>query len=353
MKHTLSRSLVSLLLVCVLFLSACGRSADTAEAEKTTQEYENEIQMLQQEIENLKAQLDQQSPTVPVTEETSPEESSSAEVTPAETETEPPLISEFIESAAPPEEEDRTQIVVFGDSIWDSTRDETGIAHLVSQYMNADVYNCAIGGTRAAMPIGDTTDDYANWHSTSLVGMVNAAVGKVDPNQFLTGYVAGSVMQNIDFTQTDYFVIAYGLNDYFSATPLNHDPDDYWNVTNYRGALNYAINALRNAYPQAQILLISPTYCQFWNEGTDGNLKNFGSGTCQDYFFVCQNTSQLENTLFIDAYVTLGINGYTARDYLADGIHLNAAGRELYAKAVSSCLKYGTPGEVSGNSIVY
>ena len=49
----------------------------------------------------------------------------------------------------------------------------------------------------------------------------------------------------------------------------------------------------------------------------------------------------------------MGINIYTADEYLEDGIHLTSAGRELYAKAVSSCLKYGKPGKVSGNSVYY
>lgn len=364
MKKRISHHIISLILISALLLSACGQSSDT----KSAEEYEAEIAALQLEIEELKAQAHVSSANTDTTVDSSAEETDSAaqaeniqETITPDTETpaapapeqEQPLVSEFVEIAEQPEAEDRTQIVVFGDSIWDSTRDETGVAHLVSQYMNADVYNCAIGGTKAAITTGHDTDNYDSWTSTSLIGMVNAAIGLVDPNRFLTGYVAGGVMQNIDFSQTDYFIIAYGLNDYFSATSLDHDYNDYWNVTNYRGALNYAIDRLRNHYPQAQILLISPTYCQFWSEGTDGNTKDFGGGTCQDYFFVAQNTSQLENTLFIDAYVTLGINGYNAREYLADGIHLNAAGRELYAKAVSSCLKYGKPGEVSGNSIHY
>lgn len=349
--------LLSLFILFFLFLSACNNPANPDKIEEKITKYEYEIQLLQDKVADLKIQQEEEvSDNASIDVPASPDLESAVPQEPisfSETTQDPTHISDFVEKADIPEDEDRIQIVVFGDSIWDSTRDETGIAHLVSQYMNADVYNCAIGGTRAAIPAGDTTDNYDTWTSTSLVGMVNAAIGRVAPAQFLTGYVAGGVMQNIDFSQTDYFILAYGLNDYFSATPLTHDPNDYLNVTNYRGALSFAIDRLRGAYPDAQILLISPTYCQFWDEGTDGNLKNYGNGTCQDYFHVIQNIAQTENTLFIDAYITLGINSYTALDYLSDGIHLNALGRELYAKAVSSCLKYGQPGQISGNSVHY
>ena len=42
-----------------------------------------------------------------------------------------------------------------------------------------------------------------------------------------------------------------------------------------------------------------------------------------------------------------------AEEYLEDGIHLSEEGRALYAKAIASCLKYGKPGQVSGNSYYY
>ena len=226
----------------------------------------------------------------------------------------------------------------------------------MSQYTGADVYNCAIGGTRATLKAGESSENYDTWDSTSLSGMVNVAIGKVDPEIFLKGYITGGIIRNIDFSKTDYFIIAYGLNDYFAGAPLNADNPNSWDAHGYGGALRFAVDRLRNAYPDAQILLISPTYCQFWKDGymyTDSNMKDFGGGTLTDYANVCQNVAETQNTLFIDGYSTLGINTYTAEDYLEDGVHLTAAGRELYAKAVSSCLKYGKPGEVSGNSVYY
>ncbi len=348
MKHKKIYSVFFLIILTFTFiLSGCQTSTSSSDSAKTPEEYEKTIQQLEEEIENLKEELAQYTPSsVPA--ETSVPETVITEEAANET--------EETDTALPESDNERKQIVVFGDSIWDSARDETGIAYLLSQYMNADVYNCAIGGTRATLKEGESPDDYENWDSTSLSGMINVAIGNVDPEIFLEGYVAGGVIRNVDFSKTDYFIISYGLNDYFSAAPLNVEGGASWDAHGYGGALRFAIDRLRSNYPNAQILLISPTYCQFFKDGvmyTDSNMKDFGAGSLTLYANVCRNVAETQNTLYIDAYTTMGINIYTADDYLEDGIHLTAAGRELYAKAVSSCLKYGTPGQVSGNSVYY
>lgn len=90
--------------------------------------------------------------------------------------------------------------------------------------------------------------------------------------------------------------------------------------------------------------MISPTYCQFYKDGamyTDSNMKDYGQGTLTQYANAARNVAETNNTLYIDAYSTMGITPYTADQYLEDGVHLTVEGRSLYAKAVASCLKYG------------
>ena len=253
------------------------------------------------------------------------------------------------------EEEDKLNIVVFGDSIWDMDRGDTGIAAQLAGYMNANVYNCAIGGTRATLKDGESDMNYDTWDSTSLTGMCYVMRGMVDTN-FLEGYPAGGVIRNIDPATVDYYIIAYGLNDYFSGAPIAVSGSDTFDPHGYTGALNNALELLKGASPNAQFLLISPTYCQFYEDGymvTDSNMRDYGQGTLSDYANACRNVAEMKGTLYIDAYTTMGINIYTAEEYLEDGVHLTEAGRTLYARAVSSCLKYGKPGEVSGNSVYY
>lgn len=248
-----------------------------------------------------------------------------------------------------------TKVVVFGDSIWDMNRESSGIASQVETYLgNAEVYNCAIGGTRATIPGTDETTGN-DWASTSLGGMLNILRGTVDPS-YLEGYVAENVIKQVKPEEMDYVIIAYGINDYFSGARLTSN-DLLYDYHTYAGALRSGIRDAKAICPNAQILIIGPHYCRFFDKDgfmyADGNTRNTGSGTLSDYANVAQNVATTEGVLYIDAYNTMGINGYSADEYLDDGVHLTEAGRELYARAVSSCLKYGKPGEVSGNSIYY
>lgn len=338
--------LLAILCIAALVLTACGDRTETTETEQETSSEEDlqaRIQALEEENAQLRAQLEQYIGTV-----SQPTEAQTAE---AETTTEQETQTEEGQT----EEEDKLNIVVFGDSIWDMDRSETGIAAQVAEYMNANVYNCSIGGTRATLKEGESDVNYDTWDSTSLTGMCYVMLGLVDTN-FLEGYPAGGVIRNVDPATVDYYIIAYGLNDYFSGAPIAVSGSDMFDSHGYTGALNNALALLKDVSPNAQFLLISPTYCQFYENGymvTDSNMRDYGQGTLSDYANACRNVAEMKGTLYIDAYTTMGINIYTAEEYLEDGVHLTEAGRTLYARAVSSCLKYGEPGEVSGNSVYY
>lgn len=354
-KRDSARRLLAAGVAAVMLFSGCGQAAEPDVSEDTLQSYMTQIMDLQAENEALKERLLQYEPESAA--ETSQETAAETAQESTQAQTESGETAGNTEAAAVSENttpEDPLQIVVFGDSIWDGNRgDETGIAYQVMKYMNANIYNCAIGGTRASLPEGDTEDDYENWTSSSLIGMVNIALGNVTTD-FLGDYMARTVLDQVNFAETDYFILAYGINDFLSGAPLNKDR--LTDPHTYGGALRFAVDRLRTNFPNAQILIVSPHYCQFYRDGfmyTDGNMKNTGYGTLYDYAQVARNVAETYQTLFIDAYNTMGIDTYTAEQYLEDGIHLTKEGRELYAKAVSSCLKYGKPGEVSGNSFYY
>lgn len=336
-------ALIAMILAAAMLFSACGNKNTANVDADSLEELKGQIEALMAENEELRKKLEAEggeTQQAPATEETVP-----AQTQVPETE---------VQSTEPPQEE-RLNIVVLGDSIWDMDRGDTGIAAQVAQYMNADVYNCAIGGSRATMKEGESPDNFESWDSSSLMGMVNVLWGKVQPD-FLEGYPGGGVIRNVNPQNVDYYIIAYGLNDYFSKAPIAVEGGSNWDPHGYTGALKNAIVSLKKISPEAQILLISPTYCQFLKDGimeTDSNMRDYGQGTLSDYANAARNVAETNHTLYIDAYNTMGINIYSAEQYLEDGIHLTMDGRTLYARAVASCLKYGKPGEVSGNSIYY
>lgn len=233
----------------------------------------------------------------------------------------------------------RLQIVFLGDSILDGYRNETGIAYLTGVYCDADVYNLAMGGTTAALVTYESAV-YEQWSSRCLQGVVHAICGNVDA-KILDGYRAGEVFATCDFSNTDYFVIEYGMNDFLSGIPLN-DSDDTFDEYTYVGALRIAIQRLRESFPDATIVLCSPNYAQFWGkDGSylgDGNMVNNGGGKLVEYYRVCGNVSADMNTLFLNAYEGIGLDAYSADEYLEDGIHLSEKGRRKYAEKLSEII---------------
>lgn len=230
------------------------------------------------------------------------------------------------------------QIVFLGDSIFDNNRDGTGVPYLTAEQCGADVYNLAIGGTSASIEIDEEYEN-ESWTSRSLVGIVKAICGEI-PTDVFAGTRAKEILDNpeIDFKDTDYFVIEYGMNDFFKATPLSSE-SNMFDFRTYVGALRYAVSNLSDYANDATIILCGPNYAQFFNsDGAfigDGNTLNTGYGTLFNYVGICQYVANESHSEFFDAYLELGINGYTAEEYLEDGVHLTEAGRRLYADALA------------------
>lgn len=229
------------------------------------------------------------------------------------------------------------QIVFLGDSIFDNNRDGTGIPYLTSVQCEADCYNLAIGGTCAAIEL---TEEYENdrWTSRSLVGIVKAIRGEI-PTDIFEGSRTKEILDSgkVDFKNTDYFVIEYGMNDFFRATPLDGDFSLY-DLRTYVGALRYAVSNLQDYANDATIILCGPNYAQFFDGDRfvgDGQSLNTGYGTLCDYVGKCQYVANEQGVEYFDAYFGLGIDAYTAEEYLEDGVHLSEAGRQLYADALA------------------
>lgn len=259
-------------------------------------------------------------------------------------------VEENVESE-PTEETRRTdmQIVCMGDSILDNEREDNGVALLISEACNAQIYNMAIGGTTAAL-LPDERYDFEKWESIGLLGVVNAIIGNIDPDVF-NGYKARDVLRECDFSETDYFIIEYGINDFLSNQIYrsryleNGDVLGIDENHTYVGALETAIQLLQDNFPDAKILLISPHYCQVFAGDTfigDAYSLDFGYGTLIDFYELTgyvASVHEKENFIYYDAVKYSGIDAYTADDYLEDGIHLSARGRQVYADYASRLIK--------------
>lgn len=229
------------------------------------------------------------------------------------------------------------QLVFLGDSIFDNNRDGTGVPYLTAVQCNADVYNLAIGGTTATIKQTQSAEN-EKWESTGLQGVVRAMEKKI-PTTIFEGTRTKEILDNpnIDFSKTDYFIIEYGINDYFEGAPRSYDDQPYSAYT-YAGALRNAISELRSLAPDCTIILCPPHYCVFYNGDRyvgDSNVTDKGAGTLRDYMGTCEYIAGEQQTLFFNSYYDLGIDAYGADKYLEDGIHLTAEARQNYADALA------------------
>lgn len=322
---------VSLFLACILVMSVLTGCSSK------TEERRNEEILPENIIITETGEVLEEEKLPP--EESVPEATATPEIITPEIQLQEPEQEQVITEEDQREPEGKElQLVFLGDSIFDSNRDGTGIPYLTSVACEADVFNLSIGGTCAAIEYDESAEN-EKWTSTSMLGVVKAIMGDI-PTDIFEGKTVKKILDNpnIDFSQTDYFIIEYGMNDFFRATPLDSADMELYDLKTYAGALRYAVDNLRDVAPDATIILCAPNYARFF-DGTwmigDGNTVNTGYGTLFDYKGICNYVANEKQTLFFNAYQDLGIDGYTAEEYLEDGVHLTEAGRRLYADALA------------------
>lgn len=232
------------------------------------------------------------------------------------------------------------QLVFIGDETFGQNQDGTGIPELCMMRCKAHGYSLTAAGTGAAV---EDTEILGNdrWRSQGLVGMVKAMNAEINPGIFADEAVQAVLTDaETDFSNTDYFIISYGLNDFRHGIPRNNEEYAY-DFRTYAGALRVAVGTLKDRYPGAEIILCSPYYCRFYKDGWmigDSNTFDQGKGTLRDYMGTCEYIAGEQQVLFLNTYDNLGIDGYTADEYLQDGIYLTDKARDSYADLLAGMI---------------
>lgn len=355
-RKNINTLLVILVGFCILAIIEIiyGQTQIRMERERLALEEQNSqaVQELREEWERLQSEADV------TTSRNEPQPAGSAETpeqTPVkvmektqETQTQPAA-----ETKAPAEEDDdrqySMQIVIMGDSIMDGDRTESGAADIISEQLNAKVYNMSIGGTTAAL-LPTETYDTTKWSSCSLMGIVNGIIGDISTDIF-DGYAAEEIFKTCDFSKTDYFIIEYGVNDFLTGKIPNSrylengDTLPVEAIHTYTGALGEAIGKLKGKFPNAQILVVGPHYCQIFSGKTfigDGYSLDYGYGPLINFSrgagYVAEQFKE-DGVLFFNAFESSGIDAETADEYLADGVHMTPLGARVYAEKIASIIR--------------
>jgi len=249
----------------------------------------------------------------------------------------------------PLNDEECMRILFLGDSNYAYEYDGYTIPQRIGEALNAEIYNCAVGGTTAAkLPTADYIDtkmDMFCLHNmvrlmeTSDLQSVRDFHGIFNDYEY-HGLIKATILTDIDLKQMDYIVISYGVNDYTSGLPLYGESN--YDEKTYTGALRKAIERIQNLCPDAKIILSSITYCALINEKDyqDGYEVSWGGGTIDEYRDAMQLVAtEYKNVYFIDNLNELPIAYENFEQYLSDGLHLNATGQQVYAEHFVSLIK--------------
>ncbi|MCM1063920.1 MAG: hypothetical protein NC420_05485 [Eubacterium sp.] len=211
-------------------------------------------------------------------------------------------------------------LVFFGDSVLAINRDSCSIPGCVTGLSGAVTYNCAVGGSSASADSPDTGD------------LPNILPG------FLTDYCTeenGSYRfapEGEDLSDKKLcFVFEFGLNDYFKGAPVKN-PEDPYDITTYTGGLRSSLKEYMTLFPDADFIIMTPTYTNYFTNGTE-HMSDVG-GILTDYVVAASNLADELGIYCIDNYNELGINDSNLLDYSSDGCHPNEDGCLLIARHI-------------------
>ncbi len=218
-------------------------------------------------------------------------------------------------------------VVFFGDSLT-AFQETSSYPGAFGGLTGAHVYNCAQGGSSAAV---------LNDAGTSLTQVVDSFLA-----QDASGYKEDTLVykgitdyaENAKKKRKKCFVINFGMNDYFTGHTVSSD--DPYDTNTYAGALRTAIEDLQGAYPEATIVLMTPNYTSYFNNGMEPQSET--GGLLVDYIAAMDMISMDYELPLYNCYTKLGINDGNHLEYLQDGCHPNETTRYMMAQDLAELM---------------
>lgn len=238
--------------------------------------------------------------------------------------------------------------VVFGDSVFTDIGNITSIPDRLADALDMAVYNASLGGTCASRLEKERRQDSARG-SMSLVGLTKAVRG-MDFRVQQSAIIRESNMEpfpeiiaglaEIDFDRVEMVLIGKGINDYHGGVPVDNSEDPYDEYT-FLGAIRSAVKDLRERNPDVRILLATPTYTWYTEQGLTCEELDNGGGLLEDYVNAELELARELDVEAVDLYHDF-FSHESFRDweqYTLDGVHPNEEGREKIVREIADFLK--------------
>ena len=244
----------------------------------------------------------------------------------------------------------KLNIVFVGDNLFGDYQDADGIPEMVAaQIPDSTVYNLGFANNTMCSKNFEYSEDYGNdalsFYFTSLSiankeGFDLLRNGTRNAEDGVEDYFMDTIdrMDTVDFSDVDIMVVSYGIQDYLQDREIESTNNELLDPTIFCDALRQGVRWLRAAYPNMQIIVMSPTFCYYEKDGSyePGDVyKNDQDGTIASYMIAEKNACAAENVTFLDNYWGVDINADNADTYFTESKEYpNEAGRKLIADKV-------------------
>lgn len=251
------------------------------------------------------------------------------------------LVGEFASGAHPLMGK---KILCLGDSIFGTKNTE--VSEFFKSITKANVYNCALGGTRMAQH----EEGWDNWSMYRFAYSIANNDWAIQENGLSHTNVPPfaeerlAFIKTLDFNDIDVITINHGTNDWSGSITLDNDSNPL-DTTTYMGALRYSIETILTAYPHLKIVVLSPCW-RYWND-SDGNFANDSNTRTNtlgealvSYVSKGKEVAESYQLDWVDLY-HIGFNKFTTSIYFpsTDTTHPNNTGRLAIAKKMSECIR--------------
>ena len=251
------------------------------------------------------------------------------------------LVGEFASGAHPLMGK---KILCLGDSIFGTKNTE--VSEFFKSITKANVYNCALGGTRMAQH----EEGWDNWSMYRFAYSIANNDWAIQENGLSHTNVPPfaeerlAFIKTLDFNDIDVITINHGTNDWSGSITLDNDSNPL-DTTTYMGALRYSIETILTAYPHLKIVVLSPCW-RYWKD-SDGNFTNDSNTRTNtlgealvSYVSKGKEVAESYQLDWVDLY-HIGFNKFTTSIYFppTDTTHPNNTGRLAIAKKMSECIR--------------
>lgn len=213
-------------------------------------------------------------------------------------------------------------LVFFGDSVLGNWPGSFSIPGYVNGLSDAAVSNFAISGTSASCLPGIERQDFPRVVERFLTE--NVAVSE-NGSLFVSDSPEEETGRNLCF------LIQYGFNDYFDGAPVENS-EDAWDIRSFKGGLRTCLARLREAFPEAPCILMTPTHTSVFQNGMEINGPQ--GSPFSAYIDAIGEIAEENGAYLIDNYHASVITEENLDEYLSDGVHPNETGRLAIADRI-------------------